>query len=206
VPAEPAPPAPTPEEIDINRHREITSKAVSAILILLLKWFKASRTFLTPTTSRFFRTDVRRYQRSLLCPITVRLKLSLAGAQDVRTLRCRCCCAIEERVRGPQVIRVTGQVQNTYVSFFRYCHLHCSRSPPGPEDEVLRPPKPANKTTTEGEQETEVIFDYSWRNFFSTINFLKVLQKMTKHRTHRTYMMTQYKSSVSFLSPFPTIS
>ena len=34
---------PTPEEIDMARHREITSKAVSAILILLLKWFKASR-------------------------------------------------------------------------------------------------------------------------------------------------------------------
>ena len=31
------------EEIDINRHKEITSKAVSAILILLLKWFKVSR-------------------------------------------------------------------------------------------------------------------------------------------------------------------
>lgn len=32
------------EDIDILRHREITSKAVSAILILTLKWFKASRT------------------------------------------------------------------------------------------------------------------------------------------------------------------
>jgi hypothetical protein len=31
------------EEVDVARHREITSKAVSAILLLLLKWFKASR-------------------------------------------------------------------------------------------------------------------------------------------------------------------
>lgn len=31
------------EETDILRHREITSKAVSAILILSLKWFKTSR-------------------------------------------------------------------------------------------------------------------------------------------------------------------
>jgi hypothetical protein len=36
-------PPPTIEDIDILRHREITSKAVSAILILTLKWFKASR-------------------------------------------------------------------------------------------------------------------------------------------------------------------
>lgn len=36
---------PTLEEIDVFRHREITSKAVSAILLLTLKWFKASRTW-----------------------------------------------------------------------------------------------------------------------------------------------------------------
>jgi hypothetical protein len=36
-------PPQTLEEVDVARHREITSKAVSAILLLLLKWFKASR-------------------------------------------------------------------------------------------------------------------------------------------------------------------
>ena len=30
------------DEIDVTRHREITSKAVSAIILLLLKWFKVS--------------------------------------------------------------------------------------------------------------------------------------------------------------------
>lgn len=39
VPAVP----PTLDETDVTRHREITSKAVSAILLLVLKWFKASR-------------------------------------------------------------------------------------------------------------------------------------------------------------------
>ena len=34
---------PTLDEIDVTRHREITSKAVSAILLLVLKWFKVSR-------------------------------------------------------------------------------------------------------------------------------------------------------------------
>jgi Domain of unknown function (DUF3402) len=43
--AQEAPPAPPPtlDEIDVTRHREITSKAVSAILLLILKWFKVSR-------------------------------------------------------------------------------------------------------------------------------------------------------------------
>jgi hypothetical protein len=42
--AQEQPPAPTPtlDEIDVTRHREITSKAVSAILLLVLKWFKVS--------------------------------------------------------------------------------------------------------------------------------------------------------------------
>jgi hypothetical protein len=45
---------PTKEEIDVARHREITSKAVSAILVLVLKWFKASRT----STSRIYETEL----------------------------------------------------------------------------------------------------------------------------------------------------
>jgi hypothetical protein len=36
---------PTLDEIDVTRHREITTKAVSAILLLTLKWFKVSRKF-----------------------------------------------------------------------------------------------------------------------------------------------------------------
>ena len=40
------------EEVDVARHREITSKAVSAILLLLLKWFKASREYARPLPSR----------------------------------------------------------------------------------------------------------------------------------------------------------
>ena len=42
---EPGPPPPpmTVEEIDVTRHREIASKAVSAIILLTLKWFKVSR-------------------------------------------------------------------------------------------------------------------------------------------------------------------
>lgn len=34
----------TPEEIDAARTREISAKAVSGILLLLLKWLKVSRT------------------------------------------------------------------------------------------------------------------------------------------------------------------
>lgn len=46
--AEASVPPPSKEEVDMARHREITSKAVSAILVLVLKWFKASRWCLLP--------------------------------------------------------------------------------------------------------------------------------------------------------------
>ena len=42
---QPPPPPLTPDEIDLIRHREIMSKAVSAILLLTSRWFKASRKF-----------------------------------------------------------------------------------------------------------------------------------------------------------------
>lgn len=59
------------------------------------------------------------------------------------------------------------------------------------------PPPPPPPPPTGEPPEVELIGDYSWRNFFTVINFLKVLQKMSKHRGHRTFMLQQYKSSVS---------
>ena len=43
------PPEPTPEEVDAARTREITSKAMTGILLLLLKWLKLSRKLNTQT-------------------------------------------------------------------------------------------------------------------------------------------------------------
>lgn len=40
---DPPMPPPTLEDIDVMRHREITTKSVSAILLLSLQWFKVSR-------------------------------------------------------------------------------------------------------------------------------------------------------------------
>lgn len=47
------------------------------------------------------------------------------------------------------------------------------------------------------EEEVEQVTEYSWRNFFSTINFAKIMQKLSKGRSHRIWMLVQYKSSVS---------
>ena len=49
------------------------------------------------------------------------------------------------------------------------------------------------------DEEVDLLTDFSWRNFFSTINFAKIMQKLSKHRSHRIRMLVQYKSSVSRL-------
>jgi hypothetical protein len=45
------------------------------------------------------------------------------------------------------------------------------------------------------DQPTEPITDYSWRNFFSSINFLRIMQKICKNKAHRNLLLVQYKSS-----------
>jgi hypothetical protein len=93
-------------------------------------------------------------------------------------------------------------------SFFRYCLLNLSRNPLPirPEDDMFRPPKQSIIKSSilpngeEREEELELITEYSWRNFFSTINFAKIMQKLSKGRSHRIWMLVQYKSSVSIYS------
>lgn len=41
----------------------------------------------------------------------------------------------------------------------------------------------------------EPITDFSRRNFFSLINYLRIMQKVCKRRAHRNLLMVQYKSS-----------
>ena len=65
---------------------------------------------------------------------------------------------------------------------------------------MLRPVKKAASDSgsvkeSPSDDEMELITDYSWRNFFSVINFVHILQKLTKRKTHRVLLLVQYKSS-----------
>lgn len=112
-------------------------------------------------------------------------------------------------------------VDRVFTSFFRYCLLNYSRNPQPmrPEENMPRPPRVTQKRMitlpngTKHEEEVEQVTDYSWRNFFATINFAKIMQKLSKGRSHRIWMLVQYKSSVrplliiaSSLLPFFAVS
>lgn len=44
-------------------------------------------------------------------------------------------------------------------------------------------------------QPKDLITDFSQRNFFSLVNYLRVLQKMCKNKAHRNLLLVHYKSS-----------
>ncbi|KAH8830238.1 hypothetical protein DL96DRAFT_1592116 [Flagelloscypha sp. PMI_526] len=171
---QPPPPPPTLDEIDILRHREITSKAVSATILLVLKWYKVSHVM-----------KFHHLGQHLLDTNCLLLLLKMFGLQEVSS-------AVVSRTDSPEH------------NFFRYCVTNFSRHPQHirPEDSMIRPPQRQTitkvRTLPNGEkveEEIEMVADFSWRNFFSTINFAKIMQKLSKHRSHRIWMLVQYKSS-----------
>jgi len=83
--AQEQPPMPPPslDEIDVIRHREITSKAVSAIILLTLKWFKVSRRFSDLGRSTRSECRPRCYEVSSSRAASLRYKLFVTHPQDV---------------------------------------------------------------------------------------------------------------------------
>ncbi|KAH9844211.1 N1221-domain-containing protein [Rhodofomes roseus] len=169
---EPPAPPPTLEEIDVTRHREINSKAVSAILLLTLKWFKVSHAM-----------KFHHLGQQLLDTNCLLLILKMFGLQEVS-------------------VTVVSKADSPENNFFHYCQSNFSKNPQGARlDDNGRPPRQTiiRMTTLPNglkhEEEIDMLTDFSWRNFFSVINFAKIMQKLSKHRSHRIRMLVQYKSS-----------
>ncbi|OSD04155.1 N1221-domain-containing protein [Trametes coccinea BRFM310] len=163
----------TLDETDVARHREITSKAVSAILLLTLKWFKMSHVM-----------KFHHLGQHLLDTNCLLLILKIFGLQEVSAT-------------------VVAKADIPERNFFRYCQVRFARRSDigGPEEQMQRPTRQTVVRTTklpngqERTEEVDLLTDFSWRNFFSTINFAKIMQKLSKHRSHRIRMLVQYKSS-----------
>ncbi|CDU22787.1 related to FAR11-protein involved in recovery from cell cycle arrest in response to pheromone [Sporisorium scitamineum] len=175
-------PPPTLEDVDVARHREILTKAVSAILLLCLKWFKASHVM------KF------NYLSQVLVDSNVLLLiLKIFGLQEI--------------AHG---VKTKNEADD--FRFFNYCYLNGGREARGARAEdslmsrhnIIGPvainpgttsPPPGKVTTMPDGTEIEVVSDYSWRNFFSSVNFTRILQKLTKRKVHRILLLVQYKSS-----------
>lgn len=189
------------DDLDTIRSQEITGKAVSGILILLLKWFKISHVLKAEYLSQV-----------LLDSNYVQLVLKLFTHQEL------------ERV-------VNYRCERREMNFFRFCRKcqKSSRQSDAQtideddedsEDDSI--PQPISQTGTDldgtrgsiplmetrkgppqvdelgyalSDVPMEPITNFSWRNFFSNINHLRILQKIVKHHRHRQLMMVQFKYS-----------
>ncbi|KAL1928920.1 hypothetical protein VTP01DRAFT_1979 [Rhizomucor pusillus] len=126
------------EDIDLVRNREILSKAISAVLILLLKWTKVSHVLKFEYISQI-----------LVDSGCLLLILKILGLQEITTLvgvhtDLDSCSIFEKRQLG------TTRGSSTYTNS---------------------------------------------RNMFWSINFLRILQMLSKRKTHRIMLLVQYKSS-----------
>ncbi|ETW83843.1 HAM-2, protein required for hyphal anastomosis [Heterobasidion irregulare TC 32-1] len=162
-----------PGDIDVTRHREVTTKAVSAILLLTLKWFKASHVM-----------KFHHLGQLLLDTNCLLLVMKMFGLQDVSA-------------------SIVSKAESPNNNFFRYCLLRCSKNPQlsHTDDHMLSQPRRTVTRITvlpnglRSEEDVDMLTEFSWRNFFSSINFTKVMQKLSKHRSNRIRMLVQYKSS-----------
>ncbi|KAJ6141999.1 Phosphatidic acid phosphatase type 2/haloperoxidase [Penicillium chrysogenum] len=195
------------DELDNIRLREITGKAVSGTLLLLLKWFKRSHIL------KF------EYMTQLLLDSNyIPLILKMFAHQDVDQT-------------------VAHKNDREDLSFFHFCQsntdfpLETEENSCGDtesEDEAMPPPiarhrpDPTANGSMPGLSEEESLTDiingparpevdelgyptaplpkepikvFSFRNFFSAINYLHVMQKITRDKAHRCLLLVQYKSS-----------
>lgn len=191
-------PPPTLEDIDVARHREVTAKAIAAILLYLLKWFKASHA-------------IKFHYLSLLLTDSncLLLILKMFGMQEVAhsvcTINeaplfnffqyCSTFCGPHARMLQPedsqvrQPFRPGGYFYQIPTGNGR--HMYQPASPPDSE----RDPGMGMQADMERGEPEYVDPEYSFRNLFSTIAFTRILQKLTKRRVHRILLLVQYKSS-----------
>nr|POE53421.1 factor arrest protein 11 [Quercus suber] len=198
----------TAEELDKLRDQEICAKALSAILILLLKWFKV--------------THILQYEymtQLLLDSNYVPLILKLWQTQEIG----RAChfqldrddkgffyyCRVNSRhppLEDEEPIFVEPIMEDLReqeeddsapppIKLKRDPHPPPSDSSPRPAPEFQHPPEVDELGYPTTSIPASPLTKYSYRNLFAAINYLRVLQKITTRKTHRALLLVSYKSS-----------
>ncbi|KAK0638676.1 hypothetical protein B0T16DRAFT_449607 [Cercophora newfieldiana] len=201
--------SPSDSDVDEARSREIAAKAVTGILITLLKWFKLSHVL------KF------EYMTQLLLDSNyLPLVLKLFALHDVQQVVETKLDRIEHSFFYFCGSR-SGAIPNQSVPNAAITEFEEDEDEEEDEDDAAPPPikrirspdaepaatapstSPQSNTRPEVDElgypvnplPKEPISDFSRRNFFSLINYLRVMQKICKHKAHRNLLMVQYKSS-----------
>ncbi|KAF2640908.1 protein required for hyphal anastomosis [Massarina eburnea CBS 473.64] len=193
----------TNEELDTMRMQEILDKAVSGILILILKWFKVSHVLKYEYITQLL-VD------SSYVPLILKL-LQLQEIEKVVNFKCE-----QEELDFFYFCRNHSRIGIEEEKFEEHAEIDSDSDeavpPPiqmsrddiaSPESEIDQPSLSENNGPPEvdelgfptNELPKEPITNFSWRAFFTSINYMRIMQKMCKNKAHRNLMLVSYKSS-----------
>ncbi|KAL7625026.1 Factor arrest protein 11 [Parahypoxylon ruwenzoriense] len=198
------------EDLDATRCREIESKAATGIILLLLKWLKVSHVlkfeylaqllldsnYLPLVLKLFAHQDIQQVVDSK----TDRLEHSFFQFCNDRAHPPERIPAESTEIDGPEeeseddaapppIKRRRSPPEQAGASGEggEAANSNEGQMPTRPEvDELGYPVNPLPK---------EPITDFSRRNFFALINYLRIMQKICKNKAHRNLLLVQYKSS-----------
>ncbi|ORY71228.1 required for hyphal anastomosis [Pseudomassariella vexata] len=197
------------EELDQARAREIEGKALTGTLLLLLKWFKISHilkfeyltqllldsNYLPLVLKLFAHQDVQQVVDSK----TDRLEHSFFQFCNLRAL------PNHKPVEPTEIDGPDDESEDDAMP----PPIKRRKSPPRPTPATAQGSEPGSNPDAQAPLRPEVdelgypvnplpkepITDFSRRNFFSLINYLRILQKICKNKAHRNLLLVQYKSS-----------
>ncbi|KAF3002904.1 Factor arrest protein 11 [Curvularia kusanoi] len=192
------------EELDAMRTQEVLDKAVTGSLMLILKWFKVSHILK-------FEYITQLLVDSSYIPLILKL-LQLQEVEKIVNFKSEqeelnffnFCRAHSRNVHeeglhnsteyrqdnesdsddaAPPPIRLTRNESNE-------SSIDSMPLPPN-----LQPPEVDELGFPTSELPSEPITTFSWRAFFTSINYLRIMQKVCKNKAHRNLMLVSYKSS-----------
>lgn len=198
----------TNEELDAIRTQEILDKAVTGTLILILKWFKVSHVLK-------FEYITQLLVDSSYVPLILKLlqlqeieKLVNVKSEQEELNFFHYCHAHSRNAlvdedsshrddNGRSGDSDEDEEDNAVPPPIRLSRVDANdsngdSSPPPPP---LQPPEVDELGFPTNELPKEPITNFSWRTFFTSINYLRIMQKVCKNKAHRNLMLVSYKSS-----------
>ncbi|KAL9126647.1 MAG: hypothetical protein Q9217_004337 [Psora testacea] len=186
----------TIETLNDIRLKEISSKAVSGILLIMLKWFKLSRKSPDELRTKTNANFIQIY-------LSTNVDKAVEQKNDREDLDFFAFCHNHSKrppiplSRAPASTPDSSEDEAAPPPIRKHRRSPTSRSPlPTP------PPPTATKPEVDelgipiaGPLPQTPLTDYAPRFFLTNINLLRLLQKITKRKAHRALLLVQYKSS-----------
>jgi len=181
--------------IDVNRHKEIIVKAISAILLLLLKHFKVNHVYqfefmsqhlvfanCIPLILKFFNQNIVSY---------------ISAKNGIAVLDFPACVIGDPPELTAEALDASspGSTSPTTSSPGIAPAMTDSIILGSPAASVAGEGTNANSATCALTGSTNATGLYCWRNLFSCINLLRILNKLTKWKHSRTMMLVVFKSA-----------